>query len=448
MRGETLDRGMAPLCSHLFGFAPNCPESLPVHTDPRYPRPLTLPDALAAMPTIQELAPVTPAFVYDENRILRIAQMLDGARAASGCRMLYSIKSFPFAPVLRLLDPWVDGFSVSSLFEARQARAVGTGSMHITTPGLRREEIAEIGSLCGFVAFNSLEQFRRLVPLLGERVSPGLRVNPKLSVLDDRRYDPCGAFSKLGVPLDALRKALEDDGMMRSRLEGLHFHNSFSSRSFAPLHKTVRRIEESLADWLPRIRWLNLGGGYLFEAEADLAGLCELARRLRQRWDLEVYFEPGKALVGSAGYLVASVIDLFRSDGQWVAVLDTTVNHHPEVFEYQIRPEPAWTEPGQGWAAILAGCTCLAGDVFGSYRFERPLALGDRVAFRNVGAYSLIKANRFNGYNLPAIYAWDGKEDLRPMKSYGFEDYTNQWTADGNAPLDYHFGNGKNHLKP
>lgn len=409
---------------------------------------LDLPDAFAAMPTIQELPPATPAFVYDESRILHVAGLLDRARAASGCRILYSIKSLPFASVLRLLDPLVDGFSVSSLFEARLARAFGSGSLHITTPGLRPEEMPEIGFLCGFIAFNSLGQFRRLLPLLDERASAGLRINPKLSFLDDRRYDPCGAFSKLGVPLNALREALREDRLLASRLKGLHFHNAFSSRSFAPLQNTVNRIEEDLADWLPGIEWLNLGGGYLFETEAELAELCELAQGLRRRWGLEVYFEPGKALVGQAGYLVASVIDLFESDGQPVAVLDTTVNHHPEVFEYQIRPEPAWSEPAQGSVAILAGCTCLAGDVFGRYRFDRPLAVGDRVAFRNVGAYSLIKANRFNGYDLPAIYAWDGREDLRLMKSYGFEDYASQWTADEETPLDYHSGNGKKNPRP
>jgi carboxynorspermidine decarboxylase len=392
------------------------------------------------MPTIQELPPATPAYVYDESRILETASLLDQARAASGCKILYSIKSFPFAPVLELLDPWVDGFSVSSLFEARLAAAVcrDAGSLHITTPGLQREEMSEIGSLCGFIGFNSLEQFRRFTPLLRDNASAGLRINPKLSFLDDRRYDPCREFSKLGVPLDGLERALAGGDFPISRLRGLHFHNVFSSRSFFPLQKTVARIEESLAAWLPRLEWLNLGGGYLFETEADLEGLCEVAGGLRRRWGLEVYFEPGKALVGQAGYLVASVIDLFESDGKPVAILDTTVNHHPEVFEYQVRPEPAWNEPDEGPTAILAGCTCLAGDVFGDYRFERPLVLGDRVAFKNVGAYGLIKANRFNGYNLPAIYAWDGRDGLRLMKTFDYEQYYSQWTADAEVPVDYH----------
>ncbi|MDD5036383.1 MAG: carboxynorspermidine decarboxylase [Methylococcaceae bacterium] len=370
----------------------------------------------------------TPAFVYDECRILAMARLLAKVRAASGCRMLYSIKSLPFRPVLELLGPWVDGFSVSSLFEAKLAAALGE-ALHITTPGLRPEEIAEIGGLCRFVAFNSLEQFLRLQPCLGEDASPGLRVNPQFSFAGDRRFDPCREYSKLGVPLDELVSALADDAGLVKRIKGLHFHTMFSSNSFEPMQKTVALIEEKLAGLLHRLDWINLGGGYLFETEQDLAALMEIAQHLRRRFDLAIYFEPGKGVVGRAGYLVGTVIDLFRRDGKILAVLDTTVNHHPKAFEYQIRPEPAWTEPKRGHGAILAGCTCLAGDLFGEYRFDEPLQLGDRVAFANVGAYSLIKASRFNGYDLPSIYAWDGAS-LRPMKQYGYGEFNRQWTAD------------------
>lgn len=390
------------------------------------------------MQTIPELTPTTPAFVYDESRILCMAELLDHARAASGCKMLYSIKSLPFAPVLDLLKPWMDGFSVSSLFEAKLAAAVGGGPLHITTPGLRREEIGEIAQLCGFVAFNSLPQFHRLRSMLTASVSPGIRVNPKRSFLSDHRYDPCRRFSKLGADLDELAAVLATEPASLGALEGLHFHTVFSARSFEPMSQTLALIENRLSALLPRLRWINLGGGYLFESAADLAGLIGIATDFRKRFGLTVYFEPGKAMVGRAGYLVASVIDLFDSGGQTIAILDTTVNHHPEAFEYQLRPQPAWREPEQCHTAILAGCTCLAGDVFGEYRFEQPLRIGDRVAFADVGAYSLIKAHRFNGYNLPAIYAWDGCRTFRPMKRFGFDDYRAQWTADAWVAEDYH----------
>ncbi len=385
------------------------------------------------MSGILDLPLQTPAFVYDESRILRMADILEQVRNLCGCGMLYSVKAFPFLPLLRLLAPRVDGFSVSSLFEARLARLAGRGSLHITTPGLRAEEIAEIGTLCDFLAFNSLEQFRRLASLLGPTASPGLRINPNLSFLEDPRFDPCRPFSKLGVPIDSLESSLRDDAALADRVRGLHLHHAFASRSFAPMAQAVTRIEESLLPHLPRLDWINLGGGYLFECADDLGELCRIVEGLRSRHAVKVFFEPGNALVGKAGYLVATVIDLFESDGKPVAVLDTSVNHHPEIFEYQRRPQPDWDEPAEGCQAILAGCTCLAGDVFGEFRFATPLEIGSRVAFRHVGAYSLIKANRFNGYNLPSIHAWDGRLELRRLKQYSFEEYLGQWAGDDEA---------------
>ncbi|MBS1214494.1 MAG: carboxynorspermidine decarboxylase [Proteobacteria bacterium] len=355
------------------------------------------------MSTLNHLALQTPAFVYDESRIIKIASVLERLRQLTGCRVLYSVKAFPFLPVLRLLAPRIDGFSVSSLFEAKLARIAGGGSLHITTPGLRSEEIEEIGDLCGFVAFNSLEQFQRYAPLLEHRASVGLRVNPKLSFLQDPRFDPCRAFSKLGVPFDRLDDALAQDATLAGRLCGLHVHNAFASRSFVPLAQTIERLEETLMHRLPKLEWVNLGGGYLFESLDDLDPLCRIVEKLRSRWGVEVIFEPGKAVVGAAGYLAARVIDLFESDGKPVAILDSSVNHHPEIFEYQSRPQPGWNEPADGYAAILAGCT------------------------------SLIKANRFNGHNLPSIYAWDGHLEVRRLKQYAFDDYFGQWAADSGA---------------
>ncbi len=390
-----------------------------------------------AGPTVDRLLAVstTPAFVYDENRLHEAFALLDRVRAQSGCKLLYSIKALPFAGVLRLAAEYVDGLSVSSLFEARLAHEVlsGQGTIHITTPGLRPEEMAEVALLCDFVSFNSLPQWERLGRSFAGHSSAGLRINPQLSFLDDPRYDPCRLYSKLGVPLSQVKALYGQSGLKEHRIEGLHFHTACESRSFAPLHETVLHIERELGGMMEQLRWINLGGGYLFTRPDHLEGLCEVVDHLRNKWQVDVYFEPGKAVVGEAGYLVASVIDLYDSDGKTVAVLDTSVNHLPEVFEYQRRPELVGEEPSASYSALLAGCTCLAGDLFGEYRSLHPLRIGDRLAFRNVGAYSLIKASRFNGHNLPAIYAFERAGRLKRMKSYGYADYRRQWMEE---PID------------
>ncbi|MCQ8181574.1 carboxynorspermidine decarboxylase [Methylomonas sp. SURF-1] len=362
----------------------------------------------------------SPAFVLDEAQVLANLQPLSALRAASGCKVLYAIKALPLAHLLGLIKPQVDGFSVSSLFEAKLAHEIlaDQGSIHLTTPGLRPDEFAEMAELCSHISFNSLSQHQRLSGL-SAHYSLGLRVNPKLPFAADRRFDPCRPHSKLGVDIESLRNGVPDG------IAGLQFHTVFSCRDLVPLQTTVQALRPIL-ERNRQLRWLNLGGGYLYHDIADLEPLAELIAGLRSELAIEVFLEPGKAIVGNAGYLLTTVLDRFVSDGKQVLVLDTSINHHPEVFEYQIRPRLLDEVAEGGQSAILVGSTCLAGDVFGEYRFDRIPEVGEKLVFADVGAYTLIKANRFNGYNLPDVYTWN-RTRLDLQKSYEYSDYRRQW---------------------
>jgi carboxynorspermidine decarboxylase len=119
------------------------------------------------------------------------------------------------------------------------------------------------------------------------------------------------------------------------------------------------------------------------------------------------------------------VIDLFKSDGKTIAVLNTSVNHLPEVFEYQFEPDVVEHVDHAANKYILAGASCLAGDIFGEYAFHEPLEIGSRVTFANVGAYSLVKAHMFNGINLPSIYVLDQTGRIELIKEFTFDDFAN-----------------------
>lgn len=369
---------------------------------------------------IKSQIPTTPAFVLDEDKVISNLQPLLNLRQATACNILYSMKALPLASLLELLKGRIDGISVSSLFEARLANEVfgeSVGSIHLTTPGMRPDEFAELGRICSHISFNSLSQHHKLHGLAAG-YSQGLRFNPKLSHADDRRYDPCRPHSKLGVDIALLQDELPES------IEGLHAHTVFARQDFIPLQQTVGVLLPLLRRY-PQLKWLNLGGGYLYNRIADQSPVVDMIQRLRAEFDIDIYLEPGKALVGSAGYLLTTVLDSFVSDGKTVLILDTSVNHHPEVFEYQIKPSLLGGEEGDQ-LAILAGSTCLAGDLFGEYRFKRVPEIGERLVFAELGAYSLIKANRFNGYNLPDVYSVrDGR--WRLTKHFEYEAYRQQW---------------------
>ncbi|MEQ1485474.1 carboxynorspermidine decarboxylase [Methyloglobulus sp.] len=375
---------------------------------------------------LKERILTSPTFVVDEDAVVKALKALATLRERSGCKVLYSIKALPLVAVLELAKPYLDGFSVSSLFEARLANEIlaGQGSIHLTTPGIRPDEITELTSLCSHISCNSIGQFRQVTDIIKNQASIGIRINPKLSFADDARYDPCRQYSKLGADIgDTLCSEIA------KQIKGLHFHTVFSAMDYAPLVQTLIKVRHLMGDKLAGLDWLNLGGGYRFDQIVDNSSFIDLITQLKNEFALDVYIEPGNAIVGKAGYLLATVIDTFNSDGKTVAVLDTSVNHHPQVFEYQRKPELSEHDPEGPIPVILAGNTCLAGDIFGEYRFNQPLLVGDRIVFKEVGAYSLVKANRFNGYNLPDVYLANNGQ-IRLIKHHTYEDYREQWMSD------------------
>ncbi len=376
---------------------------------------------------LKDSIPSTPAFVVDENAVLTALAAIALLREQCGCKILYSIKSLPLTSLLAWAKPFVDGFSVSSLFEARLADEILAcrGEIHLTTPGIRPDEMAELVSLCSHINCNSTGQFLRLESAGTRLALLGMRINPQLSFAEDNRYDPCRKYSKLGIDMQSLLAS-----EVVNRMKGLHFHTVFRAASYTPLSQTLDKIQEILGSRFANLDWLNFGGGYGYDQIEDNALFCEWVKRLRNDYGLAIYIEPGNAIVGKAGYLIASVLDTFESDGRTVAILDTSVNHLPEVFEYQRQPPVIEHNPNGRFPMLLAGSTCLAGDLFGDYRFDRKLNVGDRLVFNQAGAYSLVKANRFNGYNLPDVYAVnDGR--IRLLKHFSYQDYRQQWSCNG-----------------
>lgn len=375
---------------------------------------------------IKALLDDSPAWIINEVTLQEAFHTVQRLQASSGCKILYSIKSMPFSSVLLSAKPYVTGFSVSSLFEARLARECASPSqeIHLTTPGIKAHELAELAELCTHINFNSLTHHALYAKQLENKVSIGVRVNPKLSFLQDERYNPCRSFSKLGVDIEQLWQSSAIE-----QVSGLHFHTVFAAENYSPLLTTIDKLTHTFHDHLTRLTWLNLGGGYLLNKISQHTPFIDRMHGLQKNYALSVYSEPGNALVKQSGTLIATVIDLFNSDGKIIVVLDTSINHLPEVFEYQQSPQLFEHDPTGNYRALVVGCTCLAGDIFGEYRFTTPLCIGDKLSFINVGAYSLVKANRFNGYNFPSIFRYNGQH-LERLKQYSYQDYRQQWFAD------------------
>lgn len=367
------------------------------------------------------LAP-SPAYVVDERLVRRNLGILKDVSERAGCRILLAQKAFSMFSLYPLLwEGGLAGTAASGLYEARLGREEMGGEVHVFSTAYREEEFDAIAEIADHVVFNSFAQWRRFGPrAVAAGCSCGLRLNPECSTQEGHAiYDPCAPGSRLGVT------AANFEPEALAGIEGFHFHTLCEQDSDA-LEKTLDALEETFGAYLGRVKWINFGGGHHITREGyDIERLIRLIARVRARYGVEVYLEPGEAVVLNAGYLVCSVLDTLRN-GVDIAILDTSAAcHMPDVLEMPYRP-PLLNAglPGErAHTYRLAGPTCLAGDVIGDYSFDAPLKAGDRLAFGDMALYTMVKNNTFNGMPLPAIAVIGEDGALRVVKRFDYEDF-------------------------
>ncbi len=367
------------------------------------------------------LAP-SPAYVVDERLVRRNLGILKDVSERAGCRILLAQKAFSMFSLYPLLwEGGLAGTAASGLYEARLGREEMGGEVHVFSPAYREEEFDAIAEIADHVVFNSFAQWRRFGPrAVAAGCSCGLRLNPECSTQEGHAiYDPCAPGSRLGVT------AANFEPEALAGIEGFHFHTLCEQDSDA-LEKTLDALEKTFGAYLGRVKWINFGGGHHITREGyDIERLIRLIARVRARYGVEVYLEPGEAVVLNAGYLVCSVLDTLRN-GVDIAILDASAAcHMPDVLEMPYRP-PLLNAglPGErAHTYRLAGPTCLAGDVIGDYSFDAPLKAGDRLAFGDMALYTMVKNNTFNGMPLPAIAVIGEDGALRVVKRFDYEDF-------------------------
>ena len=369
----------------------------------------------------------TPAFVVDEGLLVDNLTVLGRVKARTGCRILLALKCFAMFRVFPLLAEVLDGVCCSSPHEAQLGREEFGREVHSFAAAYSAADIEALALTSDHLVFNSFAQKERFMPLARQRAEAvgrvlefGLRINPEHSEGAVPLYDPCAPGSRLGIRRADFRVDRLDG------ISGLHWHN-LCEQDADCLERTVAAVEHAFGDVLPRMAYVNFGGGHhITRPGYDLDLLVQVVNRFRERWGVQVYLEPGEAVALNAGYLVATVLDVVNADLP-VAIIDASVPAHmPDVLEMPYRPHIIGAgEPGEkGWTCRIGGLSCLAGDVAGEYSFDRPLAPGDRLVFTDMAIYTMVKTNTFNGVQLPSILLYHPDEDrLETVRRFGYEDF-------------------------
>lgn len=368
----------------------------------------------------------TPCYIVSEKLLEKNLEILSAVQKKTGAKIIMALKGFSMFSVFPTIKKYLCGVAASSLFEAKLGREEFGKEVHVFSPAYRENEFKELLKHSDHIVFNSFSQwnlYKKRVLSSAKNVSCAIRVNPEHSEVKTALYDPCGPCSRLGVT----HKNFEPKNL--SGISGLHFHNLCELNADS-LKRTLAVFEKNFGQFLPKMKWVNFGGGHhITRPDYDIDLLCQIIADFKERHPhLEIYLEPGEAIALNIGILVSSVLDIVHNKIK-IAVLDTSAAAHmPDVLEMPYRPEiyGAGKIKKYRHKYKLGGLTCLAGDVIGDYSFQKPLKIGSKIVFLDMAHYTMVKNNTFNGVNLPSIAIQKKNGKIQLIKEFGYNDYRNR----------------------
>lgn len=364
---------------------------------------------------LKDHAVQTPYYLIDKSRLLPNMEKIAWLREASGVKCLLALKCFATWSVFDFMSEYMDGSTSSSLYEVRLGREKFAGETHAYSVAYADHEIEQVLEYSDKIIFNSIGQLNKFADASQGHIR-GLRVNPGVSTSDFDLADPARPFSRLGEHDPAAIDAVAD------QISGLMFHNNCENDSYDRFDEMLTLIEDRFGDVIHKMDWVSLGGGIHFTGEGyPIEKLAARLKRFAQSFGIQVYLEPGEAAITGAATLEVTVLDTMHN-GKNLAIVDSSIEAH--MLDLLIYREPAKISPDTGpeeW--MICGKSCLAGDIFGEFRFDAPLKAGDRLSFQDAAGYTMVKKNWFNGVKMPSIAIRELDGTIRMVRDFDYSDF-------------------------
>ena len=373
----------------------------------------------------------TPMYIVEENLLRDNLSLIRDVAQRADIEIILAFKAFALWKTFPIIREYISSTTASSLSEARLAYEEFGAPAHTFSPAYTDSEIGQIAECSSHLTFNSLSQYERMAAKARSangNLSFGLRVNPEYSEISTLLYNPCAPGTRFGISADKLPATLPAD------IEGFHCHCHCESGSDV-FQRTLVHIEDKFSKWFPQLKWINFGGGHLMTRDDyDVELLVSMLKEFHKRYPwLKVILEPGSAFAWQTGVLVAQVVDIVEDKNIKTAILDVSFTcHMPDCLEMPYQPEVRGAESVEMERATekntyrLGGNSCLSGDFLGSWHFDHPLEIGEKLIFEDMIHYTTVKTNMFNGITHPAISMLKSDGKLQKMRIFGYSDYKNR----------------------
>lgn len=360
----------------------------------------------------------TPYFLIDENKLIRNMTIIKQIKEATGAKVLLALKCFSTWNLFDLMSQYMDGTTSSSLYEVKLGHEAFPGEVHAYSVAWSEDEIKEVVGYSDKLIFNSCSQLKRFYEFAHPQMSIGLRVNPGISNSSFALCNPNSKHSKLGAKPE---EAME----VSSLLNGIMFHYNSDNYDFPSFKNSLDYISKNYSKLLDKIEWVSLGGGVYFTTEGyPLEEYCNTLKAFRDTHNVQIYLEPGEASVYNSTALVTTVLDVMYNEKNIAIVNSSIVNHLLDRFIHNDRVKLDYPKAGE-YEYIIAGKSCLCGEVFGTFQVDHHLEVGETVLFQDIAGYSLVNLSWFNGINMPSIVIKKVDGSHVVIKEFNYKDFKN-----------------------
>ena len=358
-----------------------------------------------------------PCFVIDEELFVKNMLTLKKVEDVSGCEILCALKGFSMWEMFSKMTNYISGGTASSLNEAKLINEKMGQKAHSCFVTYLEEEFSEVQEISSHLSFNSISQFNRFKKKLDGSIKYAFRINPQFSSVSFDKYNPCAEGSRFGVTEQDLPKTLP------KQISGLHFHTLCES-SAKDLEDLLKEIEAKFGHLLKQASWVNLGGGHhITKPGYDTELLCEIIKGFREKYNIDVYLEPGEAIGLNTGYLVSKIEDVVKNGYETTAILNVSfAAHMPDCLEMPYKPNII-TELNEGVEITLGGNTCMSGDYVRGFKFNATPLIGDIIVFKDMMHYTFVKTSFFNGVKHPSLGLWNDQSGFKLLKEFSYLDF-------------------------
>ncbi len=360
----------------------------------------------------------TPFFMIDENKLIENLKIAQHLKDISGAKLVLALKCFSTWGVFDIIKPYLDGTTSSGPFEVKLGYETFGKETHAYSVGYSKEDVEIVSTYCDKLIFNSQSQLQAYRHLVKEGTSIGLRLNPGVSHASQDLADPARQFSRLGVHQEQLLSESFDC------IDGVMFHMNCENKDAESFSQLLEQISENFGEYLNQLKWVSLGGGIFFTWPGyDIQTLGKSLREFAKRHGVQVYLEPGEAIITNTTDLVVTVVDIVEN-GMRTAIVDSATEAHR--LDTLIYNEPASVLEASNDGEhqyVIGSCSCLAGDQFCAARFDKPLEIGQRLHIQDSAGYTMVKLNWFNGLRMPSIYCRRSNGEVQKLNEFGYQDF-------------------------